>query len=116
MTRFMLIYRNRSESYQKISPDEMQRLHQKWQSWIADGFQKGWLLDSGNGLKTEGCVVNAQMLVTDGPFVESKEIVGGYGIVQAESIAAATEIAKGCPILLGGGSVEVRPLWVQNQK
>ena len=58
----------------------------------------------------EGRVVNASKVVTDGPFVESKEIVGGYSIVQADTIDAAAELAKGCPGLLCGGKVEVRPL------
>lgn len=114
MAKFMFVYRDSKASYDSvsnISPEEMQRLHSKWQTWITEGLQKGWLLDRGNGLKTEGCVVNAQKVVTDGPFVEAKEIVGGYGIVQAENLAVAAEYAKGCPILLRGGSVEVRPLW-----
>ena len=46
----------------------------------------------------------------DGPFVESKEVVGGYSIAQANTIDAAAELAKGCPIFLTGGNVEVRPL------
>ena len=50
------------------------------------------------------------MLFRSGPFVESKEIVGGFSIVSAESIAAAAELAKGCPNLLTGGKVEVRTL------
>jgi hypothetical protein len=49
-------------------------------------------------------------VVTDGPFVESKEIVGGYSIIQAESLDAAAELAHGCPVLQNGGFVEVRPL------
>ena len=52
--------------------------------------------------------MHSNKVVTDGPFVESKEIVGGYSIVQADTIDAAAEIAKGCPGLLGGGKVEVR--------
>lgn len=111
MAKFLFIYRNSRESYTNISPEEMQQLHQKWQAWIGEGFEKGWLLDAGNGLKTEGCVVNAKKIVSDGPFIESKEIVGGYALVQADALRAAAEFAKGCPILLQGGSVEVRPLW-----
>ncbi len=111
MAKFLFIYRNRSESYTNISPEEMPKIHAKWQTWIGEGFQKGWMLDAGNGLKTEGLVVNAKKVVTDGPFAETKEIVGGYAIVQADTLAAAGEFAKGCPILLRGGSVEVRPLW-----
>jgi hypothetical protein len=55
-------------------------------------------------------VVNAKMVVTDGPFVESKEVVGGYSIVQADSVKEAANLAKGCPGLQAGGSVEVRRL------
>ena len=55
-------------------------------------------------------VVNAAKVVTDGPFIEVKEIVGGFSIVQAGTLDAAAELAKGCPIFQRGGSVEVRPL------
>jgi hypothetical protein len=68
------------------------------------------MLDPGDALTPEGCVVNSTKVVTDGPFVESKEIVGGFSIVQAENVRAAAELAKGCPGLLTGGKVEVRRL------
>jgi hypothetical protein len=55
-------------------------------------------------------LVDAKKVVTDGPFVESKEVLGGFSIVQADSLDAAAELAKGCPGLLFGGKVEVRPL------
>jgi len=83
---------------------------QKWQAWIVEGIQKGWMLNPGDGLKPEGRVVNAKKVVTDGPFVESKEIVGGFSIVQADALDRAAELAKGCPCLLTGGTVEVRPM------
>ena len=51
-------------------------------------------------------------VVTDGPFIESKEMVGGFFIVKADSIDAAIEIAKDCPDLAIGGSVEVRDVVV----
>jgi hypothetical protein len=73
-------------------------------------MSKGWMLDSGDALTMEGRVVDAKKVVTDGPFVESKEIVGGFSIVQADTIDAAAELAKGCPGLLYGGKVEVRTL------
>jgi hypothetical protein len=67
------------------------------------------MLDPGDGLTPETRVVNAK-LVTDGPFVEAKEIVGGFSIVQAESLDAAAKLARNCPGVGIGGSVEVRPL------
>jgi hypothetical protein len=110
MAKFLFVYRGNTEAYGKLTPDEMQQNMQKWNQWIAEGLQKGWLVDTGDALTQEGRVVNAKKVVTDGPFVESKEVVGGYSVVQANTMDGAAELAKGCPILLTGGSVEVRPL------
>jgi hypothetical protein len=110
MAKFLFIYR-RAKNIDEMAPEEMQQQMQKWQAWLADGLQKGWLLDRGNGLTQEGRVVNAKKVILDGPFVESKEVVGGFSIVQAETLDDAATLAKGCPILLTGGSVEVRPFW-----
>src|SRR5262249_42078995 len=110
VAKFLFVYRNSSESYGSMSPDEMQQMLQKWQTWITEGLQQGWMLDAGDGLKKEGRVVNARKVISDGPFIEVKEVVGGFSIVQTDSLDAAAELAKGCPIFLRAGSVEVRPL------
>jgi hypothetical protein len=110
MANFLFVYRGSPEAHAKMTPDEIQQHMQKWNDWISAGLKKGWLVDTGDALTGEGRVVNARKVVTDGPFVESKEIVGGYSVVQAETIDAAAELAKGCPSLLVGGKVEVRPL------
>jgi hypothetical protein len=109
MAKFLFVYRSRNEARGALSPDEMQQMLQKWNAWISEGLSKGWILDPGDALMGEGRVVAAKV-VTDGPFVESKEIVGGFSIIQADSLDAAAKLAKGCPGLLIGGSVEVRPL------
>src|SRR5262245_756223 len=110
MAKFLFIYRRGGELANKMTPEEMQQHMQKWHKWIGEGLEKGWMLDGGDALTQEGRVVNAKKVVTDGPFVESKEIVGGFSIIQADTIEAAAERAKGCPALLTGGSVEVRCL------
>jgi hypothetical protein len=110
MAKFLFIYRRGSDLATNMTPDDMQRHMQKWQTWIGEGLQKGWMIDSGDALTQEGRVVNAKKVVLDGPFAESKEIVGGFSIVQAETIGDAAELAKGCPVLGTGGSVEVRVL------
>src|SRR5262249_34262315 len=110
VAKFLFSYRNSSESYGTMSPEEMQQMLQKWQAWITEGLRQGWMLDAGDGLKREGRVVNAKKVVSDGPFIEIKEVVGGFSIVQADTLDAAAELAKGCPIFQRGGSVEVRPL------
>jgi hypothetical protein len=109
MAKFLFVYRGAGEHVAKMTPEEMQQHLGRWEKWIGEGMQKGWLLDPGDGLTNEGRVVNAKV-VTDGPFVESKEIVGGFSIVQADNIDAAAQLAKGCPGLLVGGRVEVRAL------
>ena len=109
MAKFLFIYRGDNESMGKMSPDEAQQHMKKWETWIGEGMQKGWMVNPGDGLLPEGCVVSAKV-VTDGPFVEAKEIVGGYSIVQADTLQAAAQLAKGCPGLLVGGKVEVRLL------
>ena len=110
MAKFLFVFRRGKDIANTMTPDEMQQHMQKWHAWIGEGLQKGWIVDRGNPLTQEGRVVNAKKVVVDGPFVESKEIVGGYSLVQAETIAAAAELAKGCPALSAGGSVEIRPL------
>jgi hypothetical protein len=115
MVKFLFVYRGASDAHSKMTPEEMQNNMKKWKTWIAEGFQKGWMVDPGDGLTGEGRVVRAKV-VTDGPFVESKEIVGGFSIVQADSVDVAAQLAKGCPALLNGGYVEVRPLAVYTVK
>jgi hypothetical protein len=110
MAKFLFVYRRGRDLGSTISPEAMEQTLQRWRDWITEGLQKGWMLDAGDGLTQEGRVVRPANVVTDGPFVESKEILGGYSVVQADSLEAATKLAHGCPGLLYGGSVEVRPL------
>jgi hypothetical protein len=110
MAKFLFVYRGDGTAADRMTPEEMQQHMQKWQNWISEGLQKGWIIDAGDALTKEGRVVKAKKVVMDGPFVEAKEIVGGFSIVQADTIDAAAELAKGSPALLTGGSVEVRCL------
>ncbi len=110
MANFLFVYRGSGEAESKMTPDEMQQMMQKWGAWIGEAMARGWMINPGDALTMEGRVVDTHKVVTDGPFVESKEIVGGYSIVQADTIDAAAELAKECPALLTGGSVEVRAM------
>ena len=51
MARFLFVYRNSGESYGSMSPEEMQQMLQKWQTWITEGLRKGWMVEAGDGLK-----------------------------------------------------------------
>ena len=62
-----------------------------------------------------GMVVKGnQKMVTDGPYAEAKDLVGGFSLIEASDLAHAVEISKGCPVLEVGGSVEVRPVMQLN--
>jgi hypothetical protein len=108
MARFLLVYRRQNNALDNVSPEGMQLRHQKWHEWIRQGLQKGWLLEPGDALTQEGRVIRAPKVVTDGPFIESKEFVGGFSIVEAETFEDAVELAASCPVLQFGASVEVR--------
>ena len=110
MAKFMFVYRGGNDGAVKMSPEQMQQAMQAWGDWIQDGMKAGWLLDGGDGLKPEGRVVQPDLTVTDGPFAESKELVGGYSLVEAADLAAAAELAKASPMPAAGGTVEIREL------
>jgi hypothetical protein len=108
MKDFMFIFRGATEVFQ-LSPEEMQQHMHKWFSWVEELKAKniyvaGEALTPDQGKRVTG----AKALVTDGPFAESKELVGGFFVIKAKSYEEATEIAKGCPDLPYNGSVEIR--------
>ena len=78
--------------------------------WIGGIAAQNKLVDRGNRLFPSGKVVKPGNIITDGPYSEIKESIGGYSIVKADSLEEATELAKGCPALTVGGSVEVREI------
>lgn len=107
MKDFMFIFRGAMDQYD-FSAEQMQQHMQKWMTWIDELKAKNRYV-AGEPLTPEGKTVKgANMLVTDGPFTESKELVGGFFIIRATTLEEATEAAKGCPDLPLGGIVEVR--------
>jgi len=93
-----------------MSPEEAQKNMKKWEEWIG-GLAKAGKFKAGEPLGKEAKVINGtKKVVTDGPFAESKEVVGGYLIVTAKDLTEAAEIAKDCPIYEGDGSTEVRDI------
>ena len=110
MPKFLFVYRNQPFDMKKVSPEQMQQSMDRWGKWIGQGFAEGWLLDAGDALLAEGRVVNSKQVVTDGPLVESKEVVGGYSVIMAASFEEAVERAKTSPNVAEGGRVEVRQM------
>ena len=107
MKDFMFIFRGAADQYD-FSAEQMQQHMQKWMTWI-DELKAKNIYVAGEPLTPEGKTVKGpKLLVTDGPFTESKELVGGFFIIRAATLTEATEVAKGCPDLPLGGIVEVR--------
>lgn len=110
MINYLYLFRGGGAERLQESPENMQVHMQKWGTWMSSLGEKG-ILVGGEPLKAEGRVVeNAGDVITDGPFSEGKELVGGYLIVKATSLDEATEISKGCPIFEHHGTVEIREI------
>jgi hypothetical protein len=93
----------------------MQKNMQQWVAWFKELNAKGRIKYAGHPLEKTGKVVRGkQKSIRDGPYAEAKDVVGGYMLIEANDLAHALEISKGCPILDVGGSVEVRPVEIVN--
>jgi hypothetical protein len=110
MDEFMLIFRHEDGS-KVASPEQMQIWMKQTMDWIG-GIAAQNKFSGGNGLPFDDSrVVGHNNIVTNGPFGEIKETIGGYVIVKATSVDEAVEFAKGCPVLQGpGNTVEVRKI------
>ena len=109
MSDFLFLYR--PPDGPALSPEQMAAVMPKWMSWMKDLDERGHIKAPGNPLERRGKLVTGkQQSVTDGPFAEAKDLINGYTLIQAGDLNQAAELAKGCPMLDGGGSVEVRPI------
>ena len=110
MTKFMYLFRGGNERMAELSSEEKQAHMQAWGAWMKGLGEKNILID-GLPLSSAGKQVSKRgAVVSDGPYTEGKEIVGGYLIVKAASLDDAVEISKGCPIFENDGMVEVREI------
>ncbi|HTU81753.1 MAG TPA: YciI family protein [Candidatus Acidoferrales bacterium] len=108
MSEFVFLYRGGRRA---DSPSEGEKQMQRWMAWFQELGSKGHLKDRGQPLETEGKVVRGRdRTVTDGPYAESKDLVGGFTLIEATNLAQAAELAGGCPIFESDGLVEVRPI------
>ena len=105
---YMLLFRS-TDWYAGLSPEEVEKILTKWGAWYQRLTEEG-IVEHGRPLGPEVKIVGKDGLVSDGPFAESKESVGGYFMVRAGSFDEAVAVAKGCPGLPYGVRVEVRPV------
>ena len=91
MAKFLFIYRESTESRTQPSPEEMQALQTAWYAWMQK-FGSA-IVPGGDGLKRTGRVLKSG-LVTDGPYVEAKEVIASFALIQADNYDAAVAIAR----------------------
>lgn len=105
---YLLIFRGTDWS-KSLSPEEMQNVASQWMAWFKRLSEEGKVL-GGNPLDTESKVVSGKngRTISDGPFAESKEAIGGYFLLRVDTMDEAVAIAQQCPGLPHGAKVEVR--------
>ena len=109
MAKFLFICRESAEKRAKPSPEEMQAAAAAWQTWMQK-FSSA--IVTGDGLKRTGRLLKTG-LVTDGPYVEAKEIIASFTIIQADNYDAAVAIIRECPAAAAdsGWSIEIREMF-----
>lgn len=111
MKEYVLVYRNQYNATPQLSAEQAAAMMQQWMDWMSQLKSKGQLVSQGSRLEPHrGKVVKANNVVTNGPYAEIKEAIGGFSIVKAASYDEAVEMAQGCPVLRAGGNVEVREI------
>ena len=113
MSEFVFLFRSGvAEQHAAMgTPERAQKSMKVWLSWMRELESQGHLKNPGQPLATSGKVVSGpNSLITDGPFAEAKDLVLGFMVIVARDLEHAAELAKRCPIAIGGGSVEIRPV------
>ena len=110
MKEYLMLIRENLGNYGKLTPEEMQKDIEKHVKWV-EGLVKNGNFKGGNPLLPSGKHIHSQdKLVTDGPYIELKEGISGFYFLLTNSLEEATEIAKGCPSLEIGATLEVREI------
>src|SRR5258708_17028434 len=108
MPKYLCIQRSQPGKGDKPSPAQMEEMYAKFNAW-KEKFQEN-IVDMGGKLKSGGKIVTSES-ATDGPFVEAKEVIGGYMIVSAGSMEQAMEVARQSPgVAMPGSSVVIREI------
>ena len=106
---YMLLFRG-TDLRKGLSPEELQKVSEKWMAWFRRLTEQGKAV-AGQPLERDGKIVSGKdRVVSDGPFAESKEAIGGYFLLDVATMDEAVAIAKECPGLAYGIRVEVRPV------
>ena len=113
MPKYMLLLHDDTTTFAEFSPEQMQKVIEKYVAW-GDRLRMAGILSDGQKLADEpGKVLrrkDGKVRVTDGPYSETREVLGGYYTIDASDYAQAIEHARDCPYLEYGGTIEVRQI------
>ena len=111
MAEYMILIAEDENAYATASPEVLQQVMDAHNRFAEQVAEKGGKIVEGRALQpTSTATTIRNDVVTDGPFVETKEALGGYYLIEADDLDGAIAIAKQCPAAFGG--VEVRPIMV----
>ena len=111
MAEYMILICEDEKAYETATPDVLQQVMEAHGRFAQQVEGKGGKIVSGRALQPTSTATSIRGdVVTDGPFAETKEAVGGYYLIEARDLDHALDIAKLCPARFGG--VEVRPIMV----
>lgn len=106
----MFIFQGGMSSSEELSPETMQQSMNKWMAWI-EQLRKAGKYVAGEPLMLGGkCIEGKERVITDGPFAEGKEVVGGFFIVNAENYDEALALAQDYPDFDLDGKVQIRQI------
>jgi hypothetical protein len=113
MAQFLMLLHGDPANWTNLSPEKMREAIMKYRAWGEDLTRKGALLNSSKLVDNAGRVMrtaNGKPRVLDGPFSESKEVVGGFYLIEAPDYDAVVQMAQNHPQFEYGGLVEIRQL------
>ena len=115
MAKFLLLLRDTPTDFTSLSPAEIQRIIGEYRAWATGLRERNQLHNSDKLIDDAGKVVQhngTSVTLKDGPYSETKEVIGGYFVIEAADYAAAVEIARTCPHVRPGakGTIEVRQI------
>jgi hypothetical protein len=113
MPNYILLLHEQPPDFSQFSPEDIQAMINEYVAWRRTVEAAGQLV-GGEKLKDEGgrhlSAAGGDIRVTDGPFAEAKEVIGGYFVISAGDYDEAVEISRGCPHLTYGGRIELREI------
>ena len=111
MAQYMLLLYDNPEDFEGLGPEEIQKIIEKYKAWSEKLRDQGHYVSSHKLTGDTGRIVRrkgTEVRVTDGPYSETKEVLGGYYLIEAASYDQALERSRDCPHLEFGGTIVVR--------